>query len=74
MRALVKCSNNWAIQKFRSLANWIFHGVYDFVYGAVQTAALGFLSSKVPKKLERRVEIWMSDEQRRLMCRSMGAE
>ena len=29
MRALVKCANNLAIQKFRSLANWIFHGVYD---------------------------------------------
>ena len=47
-RARVKCTNNLAIQKFRSLANWIFHGVYHFVCGVVQqTAALGSLNSKV---------------------------
>ena len=59
MRALVKCANNLAIQKFRSLANWIFHGVYDFVSGMVrQTAAIAFLGFRIPKKkIKRRVEI-----------------
>ena len=51
MRALVKCANNLAIQKIRSLANWIFHGVYDFVSGVVrQMAAIAFLGSRIPKK------------------------
>ena len=50
MRALVKCVNNFAIQKFRSLANWIFHGVYDFVCGAVRQS----LGSKVSKKIKTR--------------------
>ena len=44
MRALVKCTYNLAIQKFRSLANWIFHGVYDFVSGVVGQAACGMSS------------------------------
>ena len=37
MQALVKLSyaNNLAIRKFRSLANWIFHGLYDFVSGVI---------------------------------------
>ena len=62
MRALVKCTNNLAIQKFRSLANWIFYGVYDFVSGVVrQAVALGSLGSKIPKKDKRRVEIWTSE-------------
>ena len=57
MRAPVKCTNNLAIQKFRSLANWIFHGVYDFVNGVVrQAAALVFLGSRV--KVKRGGEIW----------------
>ena len=38
MRALVKCVHNLAIQKFRSLASWIIHDVYDFVCGAVRQA------------------------------------
>ena len=75
MRAFVKCTDNLAIQKFRSLANWNLHGVYDFVCGTVQqTASLAFLCSKVPKKIKWRVEIWTSDEQRRSMSRSMAAE
>ena len=45
MRALVYCMHNLAFQKFRSLANWIFQGIYDFVRGAVrQSVALSFLS------------------------------
>ena len=48
IRALVKCTNNMAIQKFRSLADWI-QRVYDFVSGVVrQVAALGFLGWKIP--------------------------
>ena len=75
MCALVKCTNNLATQKFGSLANWIFHGVYDVVSGiARQAAALGFLGSRVPKKVKRRVEIWTSEKQRRSMSRSMAAE
>ena len=75
MRALVKCTNNLAIQKFRSLANWIFHGVYNFVSGVVrQATALGFLGSRVPKKVKRGVEIWTSKELRRSMSRSMAEE
>ena len=55
MWALVKCTNNLAIQKFRSLANWIFHGGYDFESGVVrQTAAIVFLGSRVSKKVKRR--------------------
>ena len=75
MRALVKCANNLAIQKFRSLANWIFHGVYDFVSGVVrQTAAIAFLGSRFPKKVKRRVEIWTNEDQRRSMFRTVAAE
>ena len=75
MRALVKCTNNLAIQKFMSLAYWIFHGVYGYVCGAVrQTASLGFLRSKVPKKIKRRVEIWMSEEQSLSMSRIIATE
>ena len=75
MRALVRCANNLAIQKFRSLANWIFHGVYDFVSGVVrQTAAIAFLGSTIPKKVKRRVEIWTNEDQRRSMSRSIAAE
>ena len=65
VQSMIKCTGNLAIQKFLSLANWIFHGVYDFVGGVIrQAAALGFLGSKVPKKLKRRVEIWLSGDQR----------
>ena len=53
MQALIKCMNNLVIQNFRSLANWIFHGVYDFISGVMR---LGL------EKLKRRVEIWMSEE------------
>ena len=75
MRALVKCANNLAIQKFRSLANWIFRGVYDFVSGVVrQTAAVAFLGSRIPKKVRRRVEIWTNEHQRRSMSRSAAEE
>ena len=64
-----------AIQKFRSLTNWIFHAVYDFVCGAVrQTAALGFLGLKVPKKVKMCVVMWTSDEQKMSISRSMAAE
>ena len=38
----------------------------------METAALGFLGLKVPKKLKRRVEIWMSNKQRKSMSRSMA--
>ena len=31
IRALVKRTNHLAIQRFRSLTNWIIHGLYDFV-------------------------------------------
>ena len=42
MRSMIKSTGNLAIQKFRSLANWIFHSVYDFVGGCIrQTAAMG---------------------------------
>ena len=75
MRAFVKCTINLAVQKFRCLTNWIFHGVYDFVSGAVrQAAALGFLGLRVPKKVTRKVEIWTSEEQRRSMSRTVAAE
>ena len=61
MRALVKCTNNLTIQKFRSLANWIFPGVYDFVSGVVRLAtALDFRGSRAPKKIKKRVDIWTS--------------
>ena len=69
------CANNLATQKFRSVANWIFRGVYDFVSGIVrQTAAIAFLSSRVTKKVKRRGEIWTSEDQRRPMSRTMAAE
>ena len=75
MKALVKCANNLAIQKLYSLANWIIHGVYDFVCGAVcQSAPLGYLGSKVPKKIKRRVDLSMSEEQRLSISRSIVAE
>ena len=74
MRALVKCVNNLAIQKIRLLANCIFHGVYDFVCGAArQSAALGYLGSNVPKKVKK-IKIWMSEEQRLSMFRSIAAK
>ena len=58
-----------------SLANWIIHGVYDFVSRVVrEAAALGFLGSRVPKKVKWRVEIGTSEEQRRSMSRTMAAE
>ena len=38
---IIQCTNNSAIQKFRSLANWIFHGVYDFVSGVMRQAGAG---------------------------------
>ena len=61
---MIKSTGNLAIQKFWYLANWIFHSAYDFVGGGIrQAAALGFLGSKVPKKLKRRVELWMTGEQ-----------
>ena len=37
-------------------------------------AALGFLGSKVSKRLKRRVEIWMIGEQRTSMSRSLAVE
>ena len=47
MRALVKCVNNLAIQKFRSLTNGIFYDMCDFVCRAVrQSGALGYLGLK----------------------------
>ena len=39
-----------------------------------QSAALGYLGSKVPKKIKMRVEIWMSEEQRLSMSRSIATE
>ena len=50
-------------------------GVYDFVCGAVrQASALGYLSSNIPKKIKRSVEIWISEKQRLSMSRSTDAE
>ena len=73
MRALVKCVNSLAIQKFWSLVNWILHGVSDFVCGTVrQSDALGNLGLKVPKKIK--VEIWMSERRRLSMSRSIAAK
>ena len=75
MRSMIKSTGNLAIQKFRSLANWVFHSVYDFVGGTIrQATALGFLGSKVPKRLKRRVEIWMTGKQRTSMSRSLAVE
>ena len=75
IRVLVKCTNNLVIQKFRSLANWIFHGVYDSVGEVVrQAAALGFLGSMVLKEVKRREVIWTSEERRRSTSRTMAAE
>ena len=75
MRSMIESTGNLAIQKFRSLANWIFHSVYDFVGGTIrQVAALGFLGSKVPKRLKRRVEIWMTGEQGTSMSRRLAVE
>ena len=62
MLSMVKSTDNLAIQKFRSLANWIFHSVYDF------------LGSMVPKKLKRRVEIWLSGGQRTSVYRNLALE
>ena len=57
------------------MANWVFHGVYDFVGGTIrQAAALGFLGSKVPKRVMRRVEIWMTGKQRTTMSWSLAVE
>ena len=45
-RALVKYTNYLAIQQFRSLANWIFHGVYDLVSGVGCHSFPGLASSE----------------------------
>ena len=72
MRSIIKSTGNLAIQKFRY---WIFHSMYDLVGGTIrQVAALGFLGSKVLKRLQRRVEIWMTGEQRTSMSRSLAVE
>ena len=56
MRSVIKSTGNLAIQRFRSLASWIFHSIYDFVGGAIrQTAAVGFLGSRDPKELKKSV-------------------
>ena len=65
VRALGRCAYNLAVQQFRSQAYWIFHGVYDVARGAVrQSAALSYLDSNIPKRIKRRVEVWLSEEQR----------
>ena len=52
MRSLIKSTGNLAIQKFRYLANWVFHSVHNFVGGTIrQAAALGFLGTRVPKRV-----------------------
>ena len=73
---MIKGTGNLAIQKFRSLANWVFYSsVYNFMGGTIrQTAALGFLGSKAPKRVKRRVEICMTGEQRTSMFRSLAVE
>ena len=52
--------------------------MYDFVGDTIrQTAALGFLGSKVPKipkRVKRRVEIWMTGEQRTSRSPSLAVE
>ena len=54
MRSMIKSTENRAIQKFRSLANLVFHSGYNFVGGTIrQAAALSFLGSKVPKRVKR---------------------
>ena len=53
----------------------IFHVVKDFVRGAVRKSAVfGYLGLKVPKKITRRAKIWMSEEQRLYMFRSIAVE
>ena len=75
MRSMIKSTGNLAIQKFRSLASWIFHSVYDFVGGAVrQTAASSFLGSKIPKKLKKSVRMWMTGYHRSSMSRNIAME
>ena len=75
MRSMIKSTGNLAIQKFRSLASWIFHSIYDFVGGAIrQTAAVGFLGSKVSKKLKRSVSMWMTGKQKSFMSWSLAEE
>ena len=75
MRSMIRNTGNLAIQKFRPLPNWVFHSVYDFVGGTIrQAAALGFLGSKVPKRLKRQVKIWLTGEQRTSMSRSLAVE
>ena len=72
---MVKCINNLAIQRFKLLANLIFHGVNDFACGVVRkSAALGYLGSQVAKEVKKRVHIWMNEEQRLSMFRSIAAE
>ena len=39
MRSMIKSTWNLAIQKFRSLANWVFHSVHDVVDGSIWQAA-----------------------------------
>ena len=73
--ALARCAHNLALQKFRSPADWIFRGVYDFVLGTVrQSVALSYLGLKIPRRIKKRVEIWFSDEQRQDMSRGMAEE
>ena len=75
MRSMVKSTGNLAIQKFRSLASWIFHSVYDFVGGAVrQTAAMAVLGSKVPKRLKKSISMWMSGDHRSSLSRNIAME
>ena len=75
MRSMIKSTGNLAIQMFRSLANWIFHSVYDFVGGSIrQTAAMAFLGSKIPKKLKRSVSMWMTGDHRSSMSWNIEME
>ena len=64
-----------AIQKFRSLASWIFHSVDDCVGGAVrQTAAMAFMGSKIPKRLKKSISMWMSGDHRSSLSRNIAME
>ena len=63
---MIKSIGNLAIQQFRLLANLVFHSVYDCVGG--------LLGSKIPKRVKRRVEIWVTGEQRTSMSWSLGVE
>ena len=59
MRSIIKCTGNLAIQKFRSLANWIFHSCATSLGEPFGRRFLGSSSqgSKVPKKLKRSVSM-----------------